>query len=53
VLNYCQDVLDGVVTNDGLLLNTTTPATPERVVLGGPNRANNKLQLRLYLISNN
>jgi hypothetical protein len=25
---------------------------PERVVLGGPNRAANKIQLRLYLISN-
>ncbi|RZL07954.1 MAG: DUF4270 family protein, partial [Hymenobacter sp.] len=53
VLNYCQAVINGQTTNDGLLLNTTTPATPERVVLGGPNRANNKLQLRLYLISNN
>jgi hypothetical protein len=53
VLSYCQNVINGQISNDGLLLNTTTPATPERVVLGGPNRANNKLQLRLYLISNN
>jgi len=53
VLAYCQAVLNNQTPNNGLLLNTTTPATPERVVLGGPNRANNKLQLRLYLISNN
>lgn len=53
VLAYCQAVINGQATNSGLLLNTTSPATPERVVLGGPNRANNKLQLRLYLISNN
>ncbi|TVT43250.1 DUF4270 domain-containing protein [Hymenobacter setariae] len=53
VLEYCKDVINGTVPNEGLLLNTITPATPERVVLGGPNRANNKLQLRLYLISNN
>jgi len=53
LLSYCQAVINGQTTNDGLLLNTTTPATPERVVLGGPNRANNKLQFRLYLISNN
>ncbi len=53
VLEYCKEVINGTVSNDGLLLNTTTPATPERVVLGGPNRSTNKLQLRLYLISNN
>lgn len=53
ILSYCQNVINGQTTNNGLLLNTATPATPERVVLGGPNRANNKLQLRLYLISNN
>jgi hypothetical protein len=53
LLAYCQAVLNGQATNNGLLLNTITPATPERVVLGGPDRANNKLQFRLYLISNN
>ncbi|RZK97448.1 MAG: DUF4270 family protein [Hymenobacter sp.] len=53
LLTYCQAVINGQTTNNGLLLNTTTPATPERVVLGGPNRANNRLQFRLYLISNN
>jgi hypothetical protein len=53
VLTYCQGVINGQTTNTGLLLNTASPTTPERVVLGGPNRANNKLQLRLYLISNN
>jgi hypothetical protein len=53
VLSYCQAVINGQTPNNGLLLNTATPATPERVVLGGPNRANNRLQLRLYLISNN
>jgi hypothetical protein len=53
LLDYCQNVINGQINNDGLLLNTTTPANPERVVLGGPNRANNRLQFRLYLISNN
>jgi hypothetical protein len=53
ILSYCQAVINGQTNNNGLLLNTTTPATPERVVLGGPRRTNNKLQLRLYLISNN
>ncbi|RZK25421.1 MAG: DUF4270 family protein, partial [Hymenobacter sp.] len=53
LLSYCQAVINGQTVNNGLLLNTATPATPERVVLGGPNRANNKLQFRLYLISNN
>jgi hypothetical protein len=53
LLRYCQAVINGQTSNDGLLLNTITPATPERVVLGGPNRANNRMQLRLYLISNN
>ncbi|MFD1875139.1 DUF4270 family protein [Hymenobacter bucti] len=53
VLSYCQGVISGQITNNGLLLNTTAPASPERVVLGGPNRNNNRLRLRLYLISNN
>lgn len=53
VLSYCQAVLNNQAPNNGLLLNTAAPASPERVVLGGPNRANNRLRLRLYLISNN
>lgn len=53
VLQYCQDVLANRIPNDGMLLNTSTPALPERVVLGGPKRTTNRLQLRLYLISNN
>lgn len=51
VLNYCQDVLANRIPNDGMLLNTSTPASPERVILGGPKRTTNRLQLRLYLIS--
>jgi hypothetical protein len=53
VLQYCQDVLANRIPNDGMLLNTSTPALPERVVLGGPKRTTNRLQLRIYLISNN
>ncbi len=52
VLAYCQNVLSGAVPNNGMLLATTTPTAPERVVLGGPRRTLNRLQLRLYLISN-
>ncbi len=52
VLAYCQNVLNGAVPNNGMLLATTTPSSPERVVLGGPRRTLNRLQLRLYLISN-
>ena len=53
VLAYCQNVLSNNVPNNGMLLNTSTPASPERVILGGPKRATNRMQLRLYLISNN
>jgi len=51
VLTYCQDVLANRIPNDGMLINTSTPTSPERVVLGGPKRVTNRLQLRLYLIS--
>jgi len=51
VLTYCQDVLANRIPNDGMLLNTSAPASPERVILGGPKRTTNRLQLRLYLIS--
>jgi len=51
VLSYCQDVLANRIPNDGMLLNNFTPVSPERVVLGGPRRTPNRLQLRLYLIS--
>jgi hypothetical protein len=52
VLSYCQAVLSNSIPNDGMLLNTSTPALAERVVLGGPKRTTNRMQLRLYLISN-
>jgi hypothetical protein len=52
VLSYCQAVLSNSIPNDGMLLSTSTPALAERVVLGGPKRTTNRLQLRLYLISN-
>jgi hypothetical protein len=52
VLQYCQGVVNNQVQNNGLLLNTTAPTLPNRVVLGGPLRSSNKLRLRLYLISN-
>lgn len=53
ILAYCQAVINNQTQNTGLLLNTTTPALPDRVVLGGPKRATNRLRLRIYLISNN
>lgn len=53
VLAYCQGVLNNTIPNYGMLLNTSTPASPERVILGGPKRTTNRLQLRLYLISSN
>jgi hypothetical protein len=52
VLQYCQAVVNNQVQNNGLLLNTTAPTLPNRVVLGGPLRSTNKMRLRLYLISN-
>jgi hypothetical protein len=51
VLTYCQDVLANRIPNDGMLLNNSAQTSPERVVLGGPKRTTNRLQLRLYLIS--
>jgi len=51
VLTYCQDVLANRIPNDGMLLNNSATTSPERVVLGGPKRTTNRLQLRLYLIS--
>jgi hypothetical protein len=51
VLTYCQDVLANRILNDGMLLNNSAQTSPERVVLGGPKRTTNRLQLRLYLIS--
>ena len=53
VLSYCQGVLSNSIPNNGMLLNTSTTALPERVLLGGPKGNINNLQLRLYLISNN
>jgi hypothetical protein len=52
IITYCQDVLSNRIPNNGMLINTAAPVLPERVVLGGPNRSANKIQLRLYLISN-
>jgi hypothetical protein len=52
ILSYCQNVLSNSVPNNGMLLNSVTPVLPERVILGGPKRTTNRMQLRLYLISN-
>jgi len=51
VLTYCQDVLANRIPNDGMLVNNSAPTSPDRVVLGGPKRTTNRLQLRIYLIS--
>ena len=61
VATYCQGVLSRSIPNNGMLLapaataaSATVPASgpevPSRVVLGGPQAGNNRLQLRLYLI---
>jgi len=53
MLNYVQNVLGNNIVNGGILLNTTVPTQPDRVVLGGPRNTTNKIKLRLYLISHN
>ena len=49
---YVQNVLSNNIPNNGMLLNTSAPTLPERVVLGSARNNGNKLQLRLYLIRN-
>lgn len=53
MLNYVQNVLSNNIANGGILLNTTAPTQPDRVILGGPRNTTNKIKLRLYLISHN
>ncbi len=53
MLNYVQNVLNNNIVNGGILLNTTAPTQPDRVILGGPRSTTNKIKLRLYLISHN
>ncbi|MDO7846010.1 DUF4270 family protein [Hymenobacter sp. M29] len=50
VTDYCQAVVDRTLDNYGLLLATAS-ASPERVVLGGPKRAENRLKLGLYFLT--
>ncbi|MDO7854236.1 DUF4270 family protein [Hymenobacter convexus] len=49
VTDYCQAVVDRTLDNNGLLL--AAAASPERVVLGGPKRAENRLKLGLYFLT--
>ena len=49
--NYCQNVINRRIPNNGLLLSSSTPTLPNRVVLGGPRNTLNKLKLRLYFIA--
>jgi hypothetical protein len=51
VTEYCQAVVNRTLANNGLLLASATPTTPERVVLGGPRRAENRLKLSLYFMN--
>ena len=50
VATYIQAVLAHTIPNNGLLLASTSPDLPSRVVLGGPRNSAHKLQLRLYFI---
>lgn len=52
VQDYIQNALNNAIPNGGMLLNTTTPTLPERVVLSGPRGVGSQLRLRLYLIRN-
>jgi hypothetical protein len=48
---YCQAVVDRTLENNGILLLSGTPQDPERVVLGGPKRSENRLKLELYFVN--
>lgn len=51
ITTYCQAVIDRTTDNNGVLLVSSVPTSPERVVLGGPQRTENRLKLRLYFLS--
>ncbi|MBO2009326.1 DUF4270 family protein [Hymenobacter negativus] len=51
VTEYCQAVANRTLDNNGLLLASATPTAPERVVLGGPRRSENRLKLTLYFMN--
>jgi hypothetical protein len=53
ITSYVQAVLANTIPNNGMLLASSTPELPTRVVLGSQRSVLNKLQLRLYLISLN
>jgi hypothetical protein len=49
--DYCQAIVDHTLDNNGVLLASGTSASPERVVLGGPKRNENRLKLGLYFLT--
>ncbi|MBF9143279.1 DUF4270 family protein [Hymenobacter properus] len=49
--DYCQAVVDHTLDNNGILLASGAGASPERVVLGGPKRSENRLKLGLYFLT--
>ncbi len=51
VTDYCQAVVSRTLDNNGLLLVSGAPGSPERVALGGPRRAENRLKLALYFLN--
>lgn len=51
VTEYCQAVVNRTLDNNGLLLVSAAPTSPERVVLGGPKRSENRLKLSLYFMN--
>jgi hypothetical protein len=51
VTDYCQAVVSRALNNNGILLASAAPQSPERVVLGGPKRAENRMRLTLYFLN--
>ncbi|SNR60594.1 DUF4270 family protein [Hymenobacter mucosus] len=46
---YYEAALKREVANEGLLLSSTSPDTPERAILGGTANVTNPIKLRVYL----
>lgn len=48
--DYVQAVLANRIPNNGLLLASSTPDVPSRVIIGSPRNLQNKLAFRIYFI---
>ncbi|WP_201980883.1 DUF4270 family protein [Hymenobacter rubidus] len=51
ITDYCQAVVNHTLDNNGVLLVSSAASSPERVVLGGPKRNENRLKLALYFLN--